>query len=64
MKKIEVIPLSNNNIPLELFTFLLLQCPMKMCCLELLQPFCDHDGEAKRIVEKLTQNSDIVELLN
>ena len=37
---------------------------MKMCCLKLLQPLCDHKEEAKRIVEKLTQNSDLVELLN
>lgn len=35
-----------------------------MYCLELLQPFCDHEKEAKRIVEKVTQNSDLVELLN
>ena len=38
--------------------------PMKMYCLELLQPFGDHEKEAKRIVEKVTQNSDLVELLN
>ena len=37
---------------------------MNRYCLELLQPFCDHEEEAKRIVEKLTQNSDLVELPN
>lgn len=54
MKKIEVILLSNGNALLELLTFLLMCCPMRICCLELLQPFCDHEGEAQSTAEKLT----------
>lgn len=37
---------------------------MRTHCLELLQPYCGHEGKAKRIPEKPTQNSDIVELPN
>lgn len=56
MKKIEAILLSNGNALLELLTFLLMCCPMRICCLELPQPFCDLEGEAQSIAEKLTQN--------